>query len=96
MTAEMLGLAGTREVIRKSGDGRIEAHYVILAHAGIWRSGEPVAQSDVSAARFVDPVDLGHYRMTEGAAGIILEAAAIVSKAETDRRDALSPGHGPA
>ncbi len=96
VVAQMLGLAGTRELIRKTDDGRIEAHYVILAHAGIWQSGEPMAKSDVSAARFVDPVDLTHYRMTEGATGIILQAAAMVSEALAARRDELSPGHGAA
>lgn len=96
VAAEVLGLAGTRELIRKTDDGRIEAHYVILAHAGIWRSGEPIAASDVSAARFIDPVDLAHHRMTEGATGIILQAAAMVSEALAARRDQLSPGHGAA
>ena len=96
VAAELLDVAGTREVIRRADDGRIEAHYVILAHAGIWQSGEPVARSDVSAARFVDPADLTHYRMTEGATGIILRAAAIVSEVLTARRGELSPGHGAA
>ena len=96
ISAEMVGLAGTREVIRRADDGRIEAHYVVLAHAGIWREGEPFARSDVSAARFVDPSDLRHYRMTEGAAEIILQAASMVSETLAHRSDPLSPGHGAA
>jgi ADP-ribose pyrophosphatase YjhB (NUDIX family) len=83
VTAQVLGLAGSREVIRRAGDGRIEAHYVILAHAGMWSSGEPVPGSDVSAARFVDPADLEHYRMTEGAVEVIRRAEALVAEAAT-------------
>lgn len=94
VTAEVLGVAGTREIIRKTAEGHVEAHYVIIAHAGIWRSGEPVAASDVSAARFVDPAELSHYRMTEGAGEIILKAAAMATAALAARRDTLSPGHG--
>jgi ADP-ribose pyrophosphatase YjhB (NUDIX family) len=78
VTAELLGLAGTRELIHRAEDGRIEAHYVILAHAGLWRSGEPNPRSDVSAARFVRPDELSQYRLTEGAAEIIECARRLV------------------
>jgi ADP-ribose pyrophosphatase YjhB (NUDIX family) len=96
VTAQLLGLAGAREIIRRAGDGSIEAHYVVLAHAGLWRAGEPVPRSDVSAARFVAPADLDHYRMTEGAAEIIRRAEAVVSERASMTMSALSSGHGAA
>ena len=78
VTARVIGVAGTREIIRRTSEGWIDAHYVVLAHAGLWVSGEPIARSDVSAARFVDPSALGRYRLTEGAADIVRQAEAMV------------------
>ncbi|MEZ5923599.1 MAG: NUDIX hydrolase [Hyphomicrobiaceae bacterium] len=80
VTAEVVGLAGTREIIRRTAEGSIEAHYVVLAHAGTWLSGEPHAQSDVSQARFVRPAELKGYRMTEGAQQIIEEARRMLAQ----------------
>jgi ADP-ribose pyrophosphatase YjhB (NUDIX family) len=79
VTAEILGIAGTREIVRRTEDGRIEAHYVIVAHAGLWLAGEPVARSDVSDARFVALSELAHVRLTDGAAEIIRTAERMVA-----------------
>ena len=91
VSAEVHAIAGTREVIRRGASGLIEAHYVILAHAGVWCAGEPIARSDVSDARFVHPGDIAHYRTTDGLADIVYRAETIVSHA-LGLDPALSPG----
>jgi 8-oxo-dGTP diphosphatase len=39
--------------IHRDDAGRIQFHYTILDFAALWRGGEPRAQGDVTAARFV-------------------------------------------
>lgn len=80
VVAEIAGVAGTREIIRHDASGRIEAHYLIIAHAGLWRSGEPRAQSDVSDVRFVLPEELVHYRVTDGLVEIIARARSLIAE----------------
>lgn len=76
--AEIVGVAGTREVIRHDPQGNVEVHYVIVVHAGRWLTGEPNARSDVSDARFVRPSELSHYRTTDGLADAVRRAAALL------------------
>lgn len=76
VTAELLGLADVRDVIRRDSAGALMAHYVIVVYYGIWLDGEPVAASDSRAARFVPLADIGRYPLTEDATGVITAAAA--------------------
>ncbi|MFO1172913.1 MAG: NUDIX hydrolase [Hyphomicrobiaceae bacterium] len=78
--AEIAGVAGIREVIRRDAQGKIEAHYVIVVHAGLWRAGEPIARSDVSDARFVQSAEISHYRTTDGLADAIRRAEMLLMR----------------
>ncbi len=78
--AEVIGVAGIREVIRRDAQGKIEAHYVIVVHAGLWRAGQPIARSDVSDARFVHLAELAHYRTTDGLADAIRQAEMLLTR----------------
>jgi ADP-ribose pyrophosphatase YjhB (NUDIX family) len=75
ITAELLGLADVRDIIRRDNAGVVVAHYVIAVYYGLWRAGEPVAGSDSRAARFVPLDELDQYPLTEGTARIIRNAA---------------------
>jgi ADP-ribose pyrophosphatase YjhB (NUDIX family) len=44
-----LQLAGHADAIHRDPDGRVRYHYTILDFTALWRSGEPVAGSDVLA-----------------------------------------------
>ncbi len=78
--AEVVGVAGVREVIRHDTPGKVEAHYVIVVHAGLWRAGEAIARSDVSDARFVHPAEIAHYRTTDGLADAIRRAEMLLKR----------------
>jgi ADP-ribose pyrophosphatase YjhB (NUDIX family) len=75
ITAELLGLADVRDIIRRDNAGVVVAHYVIAVYYGLWRAGEPVAASDSRAARFVPLAELEEYPLTEGTDRVIVAAA---------------------
>jgi 8-oxo-dGTP diphosphatase len=67
-------LAGTREVIQRDGENRIERHFVILAFAARWRAGEPGLNAELAEARWLRPSELRALRTTEGLAEIVAAA----------------------
>ena len=75
---EPVALAGHREAIVRDKEGRIERHFVILSFASRWLRGEPVLNSELDDARWIDPAELSAYKTTEGLAEIVEAAAALV------------------
>jgi 8-oxo-dGTP diphosphatase len=78
--AAILGLVDTIDFIIRDASGQLVAHYLIAAHYGAWRSGEPVAASDSRDARFVPLADLGTYRLTDGAVQVIESARKLLQE----------------
>lgn len=76
--AEMMGLAGQREVMLHDERGEIIGKYVVLAFAARWVKGEAKPGSEASAVAWVEPDKLAGYEMTEGLLPIILAAQRIV------------------
>ena len=60
-------------------EGRVERHFVILSFASRWLQGEPVLNSELDDARWINPTELSAYKTTEGLAEIIEAAAALLS-----------------
>ena len=50
LEVEPLSIAGHREMIARDSDGRAERHFVILAFAARWVSGEPVLNEEIGRA----------------------------------------------
>ena len=50
---ELAGLIDLHEVIRTDAAGLVQLHYIIAVHYGTSLTGEPVAATDISDARFV-------------------------------------------
>jgi ADP-ribose pyrophosphatase YjhB (NUDIX family) len=82
--AELIGLAGCRDVIRRDAAGAVVAHQVVAAHAGVWLAGEPVAMDDAAEAGWFGLDDLASLALTEGAEDIIRRAKAMIE--ETPRQ----------
>jgi ADP-ribose pyrophosphatase YjhB (NUDIX family) len=74
LAIEPVALAGHREVITRDGDGRIERHFIILAFAARWLSGEPKLNHELAEARWVRPEEIASLRTTEGLSDIIAAA----------------------
>ncbi len=68
-------LAGHREVITRTNDGRAERHFVILCFASHWVSGDVVLNDELDDHRWMWPQDLEGLKTTEGLAAIVAAAA---------------------
>ncbi len=71
---EPVALAGHREAIVRDASGRVERHFVILAFAARWISGDAVLNHELAEARWIEPGELARLRTTEGLAPIIASA----------------------
>jgi ADP-ribose pyrophosphatase YjhB (NUDIX family) len=78
---EPVALAGHREAIMRDKDGRVERHFVIMSFASRWLKGEPVLNSELDDARWIDPAELPAYKTTEGLAEIVASAAILITAA---------------
>lgn len=74
-------LAGYREMIQHSDDGRTKRHFVIVCFAARWISGEPVPDlSEVSEAAWRHPDELNSLKTTQGLADIVSDAIKQIEK----------------
>jgi 8-oxo-dGTP diphosphatase len=74
MAIEPVMLAGHREVIARDAEGRVERHFIILAFAARWISGEPKLNHELAEARWMRPEEIAGLRTTEGLGEIIAAA----------------------
>ena len=74
VTVSLRGLADVMDVIVRAPGGGLQAHYILSVFYGDWVGGEPVAQSDAAAARFVRLADVATYTLTHGAEAVIARA----------------------
>jgi len=76
--AEIVALAGEREVVLKDEGGGIAARFRIFAYAARWRAGEAKPGPEASEVLWVDPEALSGYKTTEGLLPIVMEAKRIL------------------
>jgi 8-oxo-dGTP diphosphatase len=76
--AEILGLAGRREVLLRDELGNVASKYVILAFAARWLAGEAKPGPEASEVAWVEPDKLAGFETTEGLLPIILAAQRIL------------------
>ena len=69
------------DVIRRDPDGRVRFHYTILDFAARWESGDPVANTDVSAVEWAPLDDLERYGLWSEAYRIIAIARRLLQDA---------------
>ena len=72
-----VALAGTRDVIVRDAQNRIERHFVILCFAARWLLGEPVLNEELDDARWLEPAALAGLKTTDGLAEIVTNAFAL-------------------
>jgi 8-oxo-dGTP diphosphatase len=77
--ADILGLVDVHDVIMRRDDGELSAHYLLAVFYGRWRAGEPIAATDVAAARFVPLADVPGMPLTPGAIDFITRAHELVT-----------------
>jgi 8-oxo-dGTP diphosphatase len=68
-----VALAGYREAIKRDGD-RVARHFVIMAFACRWLSGEPALNEELTDARWLAPAEIAPLKTTEGLGEIVAAA----------------------
>lgn len=76
--AELVGVAATREIIRRDAEGGLTAHFVVVAHAARWRAGEPHASAEAAEVGWFRPAEVARLDVTEGLAEVVAAAARLV------------------
>jgi len=76
--AEIVALAGEREVVLKDEGGGIAARFKIFAYAARWRAGEAKPGPEASEIAWVEPEALSAYKTTEGLLPIVMEAKRLI------------------
>lgn len=69
-----VALAGFREMILRDGDNKVSRHFVVLAFAARWVSGEVRLNHELDDARWLRPAELEGLKTTEGLAEIVAAA----------------------
>jgi 8-oxo-dGTP pyrophosphatase MutT (NUDIX family) len=78
--AELVALAGEREVELKDKDGALAARFHIFAFAARWLSGEAASGPEAAEVAWVEPELLPSYKTTEGLLPIVLEAQRLIGQ----------------
>ncbi len=81
VSAAVLGLAGTREIIQRDEEGRVERHFVLLCFAARWLSGEGEATDEADDPRWVSLPELKRLPTTPGLADMAAKALAFAADA---------------
>ena len=74
LTIEPVAFAGHREIIVRDADGRVARHFVVMAFACRWISGEPVLNEELAEARWLEPAEIATLKTTDGLAEIVAAA----------------------
>jgi len=78
VTAEIVALAGEREVVLKDEGGGIAARFRIFAFAARWQAGEAKPGAEAAEVAWVEPDGLSAYKTTDGLLPIVLEAKRLI------------------
>lgn len=78
VTIEPVAFAGHREAISRDADGHVARHFVIMAFACRWLSGEPVLNDELTEARWMEPAEIAGLNTTDGLAEIVAAAFAKI------------------
>lgn len=73
VVAEIVGQAGTRDIIQTNEEGVLTAHYVLSVLIGRWLDGEAIADSDCMDVAWVPVGSLESWDLTDGTAQLVRE-----------------------
>lgn len=79
VAADMVSLAGVRDVIRHDAEGRLAAHFVVIAYAARWRAGEPQPGPEAAEVGWFRPSEVVGLETTDGLADVVAAAARIMA-----------------
>ena len=74
LAIEPITIAGSREIVGRDADGRVERHFVIVAFAAHWCCGEPILNEELDYYCWTDPDAVAGLATTEGLASLVQAA----------------------
>lgn len=77
--AEIIGLAAALDFISRDADGTLTSHFVVAAHAALWRAGEPVLSDEAVAVGWFHPDEVAGLATTHGLADVVQRAARLLA-----------------
>lgn len=78
LSAEITGLVGVYDIIRRDGEGVLTTHFVLACYCGWAGPGEAVAASDAMAVAWADPDDLGGFPLAPNVREAIFRARELL------------------
>ncbi|MDQ0506989.1 NUDIX hydrolase [Xanthobacter agilis] len=80
--ADLVAVAAARDIIRRDVEGRLTAHFVVIAYAARWRSGEPRTSDEAPEVGWFHPADVARLAGTQGLAEVVAAAAKILGRTD--------------
>ncbi|MFG1409881.1 NUDIX hydrolase [Xanthobacter sp. VTT E-85241] len=77
--ADIIGLAAALDFISRDADGTLTSHFVVAAHAALWRAGEPVLSDEAVAVGWFHPEEVAGLATTHGLADVVHRAARLLA-----------------
>jgi len=78
VTIEPAAFVDYRQIIGRDGDDRVARHFVVMAFACRWVSGEPALNEELAEARWMEPAEIAGLQTTDGLAEIVAAACKII------------------
>ncbi|MBB6308148.1 NUDIX hydrolase [Xanthobacter tagetidis] len=80
VAAEIVALARALDVIIRDSDGTLKAHFVVAAHAALWRAGEPQTGPEAAEVGWFLPSEVAGLVTTSGLAPVVEEAERVLAR----------------
>ncbi|OYX88113.1 MAG: NUDIX hydrolase [Rhizobiales bacterium 17-65-6] len=81
--AEIVGVAAALDFISRDDAGALASHFVVIAHAALWREGVPEVGPEALEVGWFAPEAVAGLATTRGLADVVRRAAAMVSVPES-------------
>lgn len=76
--AEIIAVAAALDFIGHDDAGALTSHFVVIAHAALWRDGEPQPGPEATEIGWFLPQDVGRLATTRGLADVVRAAARLL------------------
>ncbi len=76
--ADIIAVAAALDFIGHDADGTLASHFVVIAHAALWREGEPQPGPEATEIGWFLPQEVAGLATTRGLADVVRAAARLL------------------
>ncbi|MBA4790322.1 MAG: NUDIX hydrolase [Rhizobiales bacterium] len=81
VSAEMVAVAAALDFIGHDDAGVLASHFVVVAHAALWRAGDPQPGLEATEVGWFAPDEVAGLATTRGLADVVRQAARLLAPA---------------